>query len=118
MFITIKPMGKPRMTQRDKWSERPIVIRYHTFCDEIRRQYKSTLPTRIELTFYIPMPKSWSKKRRLAQMATPHQMKPDIDNLIKAVMDALSLEDSYIWEVHAAKFWTTEEGQGIEITAL
>jgi Holliday junction resolvase RusA-like endonuclease len=118
MFISIKPIGKPRMTQRDKWSQRPAVLRYHAFCDELRLRYKGTLPTRVELTFYIPMSDSWSKRRKENQRGTPHQMKPDIDNLVKATLDALSLEDSYIWEIHAAKFWTDSSGMGIEITDL
>ena len=35
----------------------------------------------------------------------PHQQKPDIDNLCKSVMDALSDDDAYIHELHAMKFW-------------
>ena len=25
------PMGKPRMTQRDKWQKRPVVVRYRQY---------------------------------------------------------------------------------------
>ena len=34
-------MGKPRMTQRDKWKKRPCVLRYHAFRDKMRHVIKS-----------------------------------------------------------------------------
>ena len=36
----------------------------------------------------------------------PHQVRPDLDNLIKAWCDALYQEDSVIWSIHATKFWS------------
>lgn len=35
----------------------------------------------------------------------PHQQKPDIDNLIKSVLDSLCENDAYIWQVSASKVW-------------
>ena len=32
----INPVSKPRMTQRDVWKKRPVVVKYHAFCDEMR----------------------------------------------------------------------------------
>lgn len=51
------------------------------------------------------MPKSWSNKKRNEMLGKPHQQKPDIDNLIKAVLDCLCKDDSYIWNVTALKQW-------------
>lgn len=36
----------------------------------------------------------------------PHQQKPDIDNLIKGILDALCDDDAFVYEVHASKEWT------------
>ena len=36
MEYPIIPLGKPRMTQRDKWAKRPAVLRYRAFKDECR----------------------------------------------------------------------------------
>lgn len=94
------------MTQRDRWAKRPAVMRYYDFCDELRLRYKGDLPASLGLEFYIVMPKSWSKKKQAAMDHQPHQQKPDIDNLCKAVMDALAPDDSYIHLLHAAKYWT------------
>ena len=33
----IKPVPKPRMTQRDAWDKRPCVLRYRAFKDEVRK---------------------------------------------------------------------------------
>lgn len=115
MFIQIKAVPKPRLTQRDKWAHRPIVDRYHAFCDELRFKYGSTrVPAALKLTFYIEMPKSWAQKKRNAYNGLEHQQKPDIDNLSKAVMDALCEDDSYIFALHAEKYWSDNPGIKIE----
>ena len=36
---------------------------------------------------------------------TPHQQKPDLDNLEKSLGDACYGDDSCIWNMWAAKFW-------------
>jgi Holliday junction resolvase RusA-like endonuclease len=114
MWIPILPVPKPRMTQRDRWAKRPAVVRYHTFCDELRLRYKGELPERLYLVIHMPMPKTWSNKKRKAMLLEPHRQRPDIDNLIKAVLDALCEDDSNIHEVHACKLWNEFGGIGIE----
>lgn len=115
MFIEITPVAKPRMVRGDKWKKRPCVLKYRTFCDEIRLKHPKSLPQTIDLIFYMPMPKSWSKKKIAQMHLNPHQAKPDIDNLIKSVLDALCADDSYIWSIKATKLWTNET-PGIEIS--
>lgn len=115
MFIAITPVPKPRMTQRDSWAKRPAVTRYYTFCDELRLAHPQPLAEVLLLTFYIKVPKSWSKKQKAAMLGKPHQQRPDIDNLSKAVMDALCEDDSYIYALHAEKFWADEPGIDIDV---
>lgn len=101
----ITPIGKPRMTQRDKWQKRPPVLRYRAFCDEVRLN-KITLPDGgWHVTFVIPMPASWSKKKRAEFNGKPHKSKPDCDNMLKALMDALYDDDAHIWDVRVSKVW-------------
>jgi len=93
-FLT--PIPKPRMTQRDVWAKRPCVLRYRAFCDELRLHAKAqgfTLPERFEIRFWMPMPKSWTETFKAKMLHTPHQQKPDLSNLLKAVEDALLDED-------------------------
>ena len=97
--ITITPIGKPRMTQRDKWKGRPVVNSYYAFKDELTikcRQKKFQLSEVLNVVFVIPMPQSWSKKKKAQFNGMPHTSRPDLDNLIKAVQDCLAKEDSYI----------------------
>ena len=61
-----------------------------------------------DIDFLVPMPKSWSKKQRAEMMGRPHQQKPDIDNYLKAFMDAMAIEDQYVFDVRARKFWSDE----------
>ena len=104
----IDPIGKPRMTQRDKWKQRPCVLRYRKFCDMTReafQAFKFDLPNAFSIRFTIEMPASWSAKKRAAMLGAPHQSRPDLDNMIKAVCDAAKKEDSTVYRVHAEKVW-------------
>lgn len=113
--LAISPMGKPRMTQRDVWKQRPVVLRYRDFCDKVRDQLPLfELPSELHLTFFVEMPKSWSKKRRAESIGKPHDAKPDIDNLAKAFMDAFKTEDKHVYKLVAEKYWS--ETGSIEVT--
>lgn len=106
----ITPIGKPRQTQRDKLQKRPPVLRYRAFCDEVRLK-KITLPEGgWHVTFVLPMPTSWTKKRRIDMNGKPHQQKPDKDNLEKALLDAIFDDDSRVWDGRVSKIWG-ETGQ-------
>lgn len=101
----VTPIGKPRMTRADKWKQRPPVLRYRVFCDEVRL-YDISLPAGgSHVTFVMPMPASWSKKKRAEMDGKPHQQKPDIDNLTKSLLDALFDDDAHIWGIRASKIW-------------
>ena len=110
--MVIDPMGKPRMTKRDKWQQRPAVMRYRSYCDQLRimlgEDYE--LPEVLDLTFYIAMPKSWSAKKKQQMVLKPHRQKPDIDNLAKAFMDAFKKEDAHVYQLRAVKYWA-ERGE-------
>lgn len=114
MKFIINPMGKPRMTQRDKWLKpaRKVIARYWAYKDVLVLQanLEGYIPSDVlSVQFNIPMPKSWSKKKREAMNGQPHRQKPDLDNLLKAFQDCLCKEDSYIWGYsRCAKMWSLE----------
>ncbi len=60
------------------------------------------------ITFVMPMPKSWSKRKRAEMVGQPHQQKPDLDNLIKALLDACYQDDCEVWDLRATKVWGEE----------
>lgn len=100
----ITPVSKPRMTQSDKWKQRPAVMRYWAFKDVVRKA-GITLPDHARVDFIIPMPASWSKKKKAEMAGFPHRQKPDWDNLGKALSDAIYDDDSHIWSITIVKFW-------------
>lgn len=106
MKVSVTPVPKPRMTRRDRWAQRPVVARYWAFCDELRAATEGlALGGRVSLDFVLPMPVSWSRVKRARLDGTPHEQRPDIDNLCKAVFDALYTDDKVIHELRATKRW-------------
>lgn len=57
------------------------------------------------MTFVIAMPRSWSKKKRAEMDGEKHKQKPDLDNLIKALLDAIYSDDCAISSYSARKVW-------------
>lgn len=104
--IEITPMGAPRMTRADAWKKRPVVERYHAYRDELRLRLGKDymVPESLNIVFIIPMPKSWSEKKKREMDGRPHKQKPDIDNLFKGFTDAFG-DDSHIWSALAIKIW-------------
>lgn len=104
MILTyeITPMGAPRMTRADKWRRRDCVERYFAFKDLVKA-HQVTLFNGDAITFVLPMPASWSKKKRLEMDGQLHKQKPDLDNMLKALMDALFGDDCHIADLGRLK---------------
>jgi Holliday junction resolvase RusA-like endonuclease len=85
------------MTQADKWKKRKPVVRYFEYANRLKIINPAVSWEPLSLHFVLPMPKSWSKKKREAMKNKPHTQKPDLDNLVKAFKDALLAEDSDVW---------------------
>ena len=119
MTLPVTPMGKPRMTRRDKWAKRACVLRYHAFRDEVKAHAKGFPEDiyRVDWIAYLPMPKSWSKKKKEEMCGKLHQAKPDRDNIDKAILDALLKEDSVVASGMIEKRWDDGGGARIEVTA-
>lgn len=115
-IIPIDPCAKPRMTQRDKFNPSTAAIKYFNWKDELNRLAHELgipldLPGQIQsIIFMVPMPKSWSVKKKNSMYSKPHQSRPDLDNYLKALQDALCKEDSHIYSIKGelGKYWNTE----------
>jgi len=117
-IFNIKPLPKPRMTAGDRSGYRKCVRDYWDYKKELINQanklgYK--LPDILEdVTFCLPMPVSWSQKKKILMDGKPHQQTPDIDNLIKALFDSLTNSDANIHTLkNIRKIWGLE-GQIVE----
>ena len=113
IIIPVVPIGKPRMTQRDKWLRPPrkCVQKYWEYKSEVQRVWEDRpLPTQfLDIDFFLPMPKSWNKQKKADLLGTFHDQKPDLDNLVKAFMDALIPEDKKIASLQTNKFWASQD---------
>ena len=101
----VTPVAKPRMTRADRWKKRPATEKYWRFKDEVRLLGVTVPDSGSHVTFIIPMPKSWSKKKKLALDGQPHRQRPDVDNLAKALLDAIFDEDAGVWDIRVTKLW-------------
>lgn len=95
------------MTRRDKWAKRPVVVRYFAFRDAVKASGMKITDNSF-IAFGLPMPDSWSKKKKTKFDGMPHRNKPDIDNCAKSVFDALFNDDSCISKLHCRKIWSYE----------
>jgi Holliday junction resolvase RusA-like endonuclease len=71
---------------------------------------------RLDVVFFMPIPKSTSKKQKAAMLLgnISHTKKPDIDNLLKFLLDCMNgivfEDDSQVINVKASKIYNGESG--------
>ena len=118
-LFDIIPMGGVRMSQSDRWKTNPnhidpkkrqrkVVKNYFDFKNILvlqANQMKYELGQYIDALFLIPMPASWSEKKKEKMNGMPCVTKPDTDNLLKAVCDSLRKSDQDIWYMKGVKIW-------------
>lgn len=128
LFIPCTPVGK----------QRPRVVNGHAFTPKKTKDCEAAIRTafltaataeRIEapravevsVTVYLPIPKSWPKKNRsLAAFGDLHHTsRPDLDNLVKTVLDALNGiawdDDAQVCRMTATKRYETGIGPGFDV---
>jgi Holliday junction resolvase RusA-like endonuclease len=80
----------------------------------------------LQLDFFLPRPKAHLDKHGVPKAQSPvwHCKKPDLDNLIKAVTDAITdtqkvwLDDSQIYQITAVKTYALQQsGCSVRINA-
>ena len=118
---------------------RPRVTKYGTYTPQktkdyeelvkwtCRNQYKDKPlegPLRVDISFYMYIPKNTSKRRRTlkeSKIILPVK-RPDIDNLAKSITDALNglvyKDDNQIVELHLYKYYSKEERAEVTITEI
>lgn len=101
----ITPIAKPRMTRSDKWKKRKCVLEYWAYKERLIYGRVKVAPSGAHVIFHLPMPKSWSNKKKLEMHGKPHTSKPDVDNLLKGFMDALFKNDAHVSDIKASKVW-------------
>jgi len=119
------PLRRPRFSKSHVYDSQAAcknIVSFEMGCKIKKYQWDPLLylgPISIEFRFYMPIPVSLSKKKRLELVDTEHFKKPDIDNLIKFYCDAANgvvfKDDSQICELGAAKYYSTKPRTEIDI---
>lgn len=124
-----KPKGRPRVTRSGHAFTPKSTREYEQLIvSEWEVQHGKTEPTKnpvaVRVRFYMPIPKATSNKARermAAGLEVPAK-KPDIDNLLKAVLDALNgkayHDDNQIVEISAKKLYSNEPRTEVFISEL
>lgn len=96
--------------------ESEVAAAYKAQCSEFFDKIgEIKYPLEVEINAYYPIPKSFSKKKRLAaeENVIRPTGKPDCDNIAKAVCDALNnvayRDDSQIVVLTVQKWYTTQK---------
>jgi len=106
------PSGLKRLLRIEKYNNYKINLLAAT------KEKRLHIPSQgLGVTFFIPCPKSWSKKKKKRYHNTLHQSRPDLKNLLQAWEDALLSEDKYIAHYsYLCKKWVDYPTGWIEVT--
>ena len=79
-------------------------------------------PVKADVSIGIPMPASWSGRRKLREQCTAHTQRPDVDNLVKVILDGCKgvvfTDDTQVFHVEATKHWAGEGQSGYVLVGL
>jgi Holliday junction resolvase RusA-like endonuclease len=110
--VRTRPVGSPRMTQRDKWAQRPCVLAYRAFADALRAEAPNLPPASRVLSLKVTAAFATDDA---SLWGTPYRKKPDADNILKSVMDALWKDDHKLGDVSADRKWEREDSVRVVI---
>lgn len=105
----LRPSGLKRLLRLERYNEYKVSL-----LAEAKRKRFVVPASGLSITFYIPCPKSWSKKKKKLHHGYLCQSKPDVDNLLKAFFDSLLSEDKHIASITITKRWVDNETGWIE----
>lgn len=125
MFIKIQINEVPKPQPRTKATNRGGFIRMYTpdTADDWKKAVKGALliytgldkkgPVALEASFYLPRPQSLYRKKDPDNWF-PHIKKPDLDNLLKSTMDAITdvnvwHDDSQVYVIVARKVYVGKD---------
>lgn len=108
--LRLRPAGLKRLLRLEKYNKYKLAV------ELIAKSKKFIFPPQGAIVrFYVPCPRSWSKKKKKRYHGTIHQAKPDLSNFYKALEDGLLSEDKHIAHVQISKHWVDFEAGWIEI---
>jgi len=107
--IPIQPKPAPRITHQGRFTKSAKA--YYSYKDYLKLFCNANdfiISEKVKITFFIPIGKSISKKETALRLGKPHKQRPDLDNLVKGIWDALATEDGFIHTLQCSKVWSLE----------
>lgn len=109
------PKGRPRVTRHGTYTPKSTQIFENAVraawleCGE--KPFEDGEALEVMVNAYFPIPSGTPKRKRDGLHLTPYLKRGDIDNIIKAVLDALNgyayKDDSAVFSVYGRKVYTT-----------
>lgn len=129
-FVDGTPVGKQRPKFNSKQHRTYTPRKTADWEKHIQNVYKllelpkipAGIPVTVNVTAYFVPPKSWAKYKRIAyaQDEAFHIVKPDCDNVLKCVLDALNGlaydDDRQVFAANVSKYYSEREGLRIALT--
>lgn len=124
------PASRPRVTKYSTYYKEPYLSYKAKLLDYMTKAtsgYKNPVfakyePLHIDIIFYMPIPKSISKKKAKLLLGSYHTKKPDKDNLEKAVLDSMNglmyYDDGQICSSTVKKIYSDKPRTEINIQSL
>jgi Holliday junction resolvase RusA-like endonuclease len=114
--IEPRPAPRPRVTRWGAYNDPRYTAYKELIAKEIKQVMKISKLSIIKdaislnLEFHIAIPKSYTKKQKQDLIGKFKTSKPDIDNYIKGVMDALNgvcwIDDAQVCQITAVKHYS------------
>lgn len=115
--------------------ERPYVVRSgsHVFTPAATARYENLVkllaleagitpidgPVHIVISVFVSVRQSWSKRKQNDYLGGPAAVKPDLDNVIKSIMDGLNgvgyADDKQVAAVTAMRTWGNQDSVSITL---
>ena len=113
-FIPLVPVPKsrPRFSNGHAYTPRRTA-EYEKGIADATADMRFSGAVSLQVGFFMPIPKSWSQKKKTEKCGKPHTSKPDTDNLLKALLDGMSgcwWDDSIVFDVRAVKLYGAVPG--------
>lgn len=106
------PKGRPRVTRHGTYTPKSTQI-FEAAVKTGEKPFEDGEALDVMVNAYFPIPSGTPKRERDGLHLTPYLKRGDIDNIIKAVLDALNgyayKDDSAVFSVCGRKFYTDGE---------
>lgn len=111
------PKARPRVTSRGIYTPKTTqdfeaAVKKEAVAAAAHLNGPTDQPVRMRLRLYLRRAKSWTIRKQKLLMGRAHSQRPDLDNLVKSVVDAcegvIYVDDKQIYKMDVIKAWDAD----------